>query len=76
MEIVGRTMSGGHRLCADRSRSVEARLMKQEVHWLQTMGSSPVEKKRCKSTSFFIGDVAFCLLFDMMKEGKQRKGSE
>ena len=34
VEIVGRTMSSGHRLCADRSGSVEARSMKQEAHWL------------------------------------------
>ena len=35
VEIVGRTMSSGHRLCADRSGSVETRLMKQEAHWLR-----------------------------------------
>lgn len=34
VEIVGRTMSSGHRLCADRSGSVKARSMKQEAQWL------------------------------------------
>ena len=33
-------------------------------------------EKEVQKHLFFIGNVAFYLFFDMMKEGKQRKGSE